>query len=212
MKLNKFFSALFGLLGTALAVGTVCVCLDARNQPVVLLKAPETVSGVAKDMMTAVSEGDYAAAGSLMYGEPDLGADWASDSAVNALVWDAFLESFSYQFEGDIGATDSGVVMDVTVTALDIPSVTVNLGERSRSLLAQRVEQAKDVSEIYDENNDYREDFVMEVLYDASCQALEEDARYVQRQVSINLVYQQDRWWVVPDQALLQAISGGIAG
>lgn len=212
MKINKFFSALFGLLGTALAVGSVYICLSAKNQPVVLLRAPGAAAVVAEDMMAAVSEGDFAAAGKLMYGEPDLGADWASDSAVNTLVWDAFLESFDYRFRRDISATDSGVVMEGMITALDIPSVTANLGERARALLAQRVEQAEDVSEIYDENNDYREDFVMEVLYDAACQALEEDARYVQRQVSINLIYQQDRWWVMPDQALLQAISGGIAG
>ena len=42
--------------------------------------------------------------------------------------------------------------------------------------------------------------------------ALEEDAKTTQQQLTVNLVYKQGRWWVVADQTLLSAISGGIAG
>ena len=42
--------------------------------------------------------------------------------------------------------------------------------------------------------------------------ALREDARTREQDLTLNLVYKQGRWWVAMDQALLSAISGGIAG
>ena len=76
--------------------------------------------------------------------------------------------------------------------------------------LEQRVLDAVDVSEIYDENNEYREDFVMSVLKDAVADALEEDAKKMTVELTVNLSYQNGKWWVVADEALLDAISGGI--
>ena len=50
----------------------------------------------------------------------------------------------------------------------------------------------------------------MQVLYDAAAQALKEDAQTVTVAVTINMIYENDQWWVVSDSALLSAISGGI--
>jgi hypothetical protein len=52
----------------------------------------------------------------------------------------------------------------------------------------------------------------MQVLYDAASEALQEDARYVTQNVTLNLVFHQQRWWVMADQSLLRVISGGTAG
>ena len=77
-------------------------------------------------------------------------------------------------------------------------------------MLEKRVEEAADISEVYDENNEYREEFVMDVLYEAARQALEEDAVTRTVELTIQLVYSEGQWWVVADSALLDAISGGI--
>ena len=45
-------------------------------------------------------------------------------------------------------------------------------------------------------------------MSDAVTQALAEDAQTVTRNVTLSLIYQDGAWWVVPDQALLQTISG----
>lgn len=210
--MKNLFSGLFALLGGMLAAAAVAVSLVSLNAGPRLLMAPQAAVETADAMMAAVCEGDYRAAGQLMYGNPDLGADRKASDAVGVLIWDAFVESLDYALVGSCYATDSGVAQDVTVTCLDLNSVTATLGERSQALLEQRVAAAEDVSEIYDENNDYREDFVMDVLYDAAVEALAEDAALLTREVTLNLTYQQGRWLVVPDQAVLSAISGGIAG
>ena len=77
-------------------------------------------------------------------------------------------------------------------------------------MLEERVAAAEDVSEIYDENNEYREELVMDVLYEAVEDALEEDARSMSMTVTVNLVFRDGKWWAVADEALLNAISGGI--
>jgi hypothetical protein len=56
----------------------------------------------------------------------------------------------------------------------------------------------------------YREDMVMAVLYDAAVAALKEDAKTMTVDVTVNMVYQNEAWWIVADRNLLDAISGGI--
>ena len=65
-------------------------------------------------------------------------------------------------------------------------------------------------NDVYDENLQYREDFVMSVLYDAAEAALKEDAKTMTMELTINMVYQNETWWIIADRNLLDAISGGI--
>lgn len=210
--MRKLFSGIFGLLGGLLLAATVFLSFYALDASPMLLTAPEDALTQSEAMMAAVARGDFADAAARMQGQPDLGADREPADEVGKMIWTAFLESIRYEFAGECYATDSGVARDVTVETLDISGVTASLRQRSQTLLNQRVAAAEDVEQIYDENGDYREDFVMEVLHDAARQALEEDAVSVSRELTLNLVYGQGQWWVVPDAALLAAISGGIGG
>ena len=110
----------------------------------------------------------------------------------------------------DVGDLVRTIIVDSTVTCLDLNSVTGSLRERSQALLEERIANTTDLTEIYDENNDYREDVVMEVLYEAAREALAEDAVMVTVELTVNLKYQDGKWWVVADKALLDAISGGV--
>lgn len=212
MKISKVFSAIFALLGAGLLALALAVSLLAQDASPVLLAAPQEALDQSQAMMDAVARGDFAEAAQKMQGQPDLGTEGEPEDEAGRMIWTAFLDSIRYEFTGECYATDSGIARDVTIETLDIASVTASLRQRSQTLLNQRVAAAEDVEQIYDENGDYREDFVMEVLYDAVRQALEEDAVSVTSGTTLNLVYQQEQWWVVPDQALLSAISGGIAG
>lgn len=212
MKVAKFFSGLFALLGAVLLAAAVMLCFRSLDRPAQLLAQPDGALECSEELMEALCRGDYAAAGKRMYGQPNLGVDRDPADPVGVLLWDAFVDSIAYEFAGECYATDSGLARDVTVTALDFSSVTGALKERSRVLLEQRVAQAEDLTAIYDQQNNYQEDFVMEVLYDAACQALQEDAQLVRYELTLSLVCQQEQWWVMPEQALLKVISGAVAG
>lgn len=205
-----FFSGVFGLLGMALAIGGVLVALNNREAGPVLKQQPEAARNQVVTMLDALCAGQYDTVSSCLYGNPGLGMDREAQDEVGRLFWNALAESFSYEILGDFHATDSGVAMDITISAMDIDSVTVNLRQRAQTLLQQRIDEAEDPSEIYDENNEYREDFVMGALQDAARDALAEDARTTTWEITLNLIYEDGQWWIMPETQLLQAISGGI--
>ena len=65
------------------------------------------------------------------------------------------------------------------------------------------------MSQVYDSNQQYRENFAQSVLEEAAREAVAASSP-VQRRVAVQLVYEGNQWWVVPDGALITAISGGI--
>ena len=210
MKISKFFAAIFGMVG--LVAAAMCIFLSVRflNADPVMLDQPEAAAQQVELLMDAVSHNDFTAASALIYGNPDFGADREPEEEVGALIWDAFLSSISYEVDGELYATESGVAQNIVISALDISSVTKNLKERSTALLEARVAEAEDPHEVYDENNEYKESFVMQVLYDAAVDALKEDAVTVDQRVTVNMICEDGLWMIIGDSQLLSAISGGI--
>ena len=212
MKIQKVLSLVFALIAAALTALTLWVISGAMDAEPVLMKTPAAAAETADAVMTAICDGDFAAAREKLYGQPNLGTDRAPGDPVGALLWEAFLESLSYELLGECYATDAGLAQNVKISCLDFSSVTASLRDRAQELLVQRVEEAEDADTIYDENGDYREDFVMEVLLEVTGESLKEDARKKEQNLTLNLVYKQGSWWVMADSELLNAISGGIAG
>ena len=211
MKLVRWIiGAVLCLAGLAVAAGTVQIGMEYKEAIPILLKPAEEAQNRAETLMNAVCDGDYATAGSIILGSPNLGVDREVTDPAGALIWNALAESMSYEFVGECYTTESGLAQSVRVSYLDLGSVTKDLKTRAQTLLETRVQNAEDVSDVYDENNDYREDVVMEVLCDAVEEALQQDAQETSMEFTVNMVYRDGEWWVVSDSTLLKAISGGI--
>lgn len=211
MKIVKnIFSAMFALVGIGAAALAIYLCVSFADAKPMLLTPPDLARSKVVMLMNAVCDGDFDAASQPILGNPSLGVDREAADEVGVLIWDAYMESVSYELVGECYTTENGLAQDISFSCLDMTSVTQNLRERAQTLLEQRVEEAVDVSEIYDENNEYREAFVMDVLYDAAEDALKEDAREMTVELTVNLCFQDGTWWVVADNELMDAISGGI--
>ena len=208
--LAAIVSVLFALAGILAAVSVIFLSIRCVDTKPILLTPPEAALEQLSDMLDAVCDSDYAAASTYILGTPDLGADAATQDALGQILWNSFVQSMNYQLEGECYTTDDGLAQDITFTYLDITSITNTLRERSQVMLEQRVAEAEDISQVYNENNEYREDIVMEILYAATEAALAEDARTVTVDLTVNLKFRDGQWWVVADTALLDAISGGI--
>lgn len=203
---------MFALLAVALAALAVAIAVRCRDSGARVLSVPQEAGQAAVAVMDAVCGGDFETAGKKMYGRPDLGVDRQADSAAGQLIWDAFVESLSYELKGSCYFRGDELCQDVVIRSLDLSSVTRKLDQRTQDLLNVYVEDAEDTSHIYDENNEYLESFVQATLQDAVRQAIQEDARYSEQELTLTLIYSAGEWWVMPDQSLLNAISGGIAG
>ena len=213
MKLIRWFiCTVLCLAGLVIAAGTVWLSLEYKDALPMLLEPAEEAQERVETLMDAVCAGEYELAGSLILGNPQLGVDRDAADAAGVLIWNAFADSLAYEMVGECYTTETGVAQKVTFSCLDVRSVTKNLKVRAQTLLEERVRDAEDVSEVYDENNEYREDFVMEVLFDAVEDALQQDSQQMHTEFTVNMVYQDGDWWIISDNALMAAISGGIVG
>jgi len=208
--IKKLLSVIFIIVGLAAAAAAVYLGMSYKDADPVLLAPPEDAKLQVIGMMDAVCEGDFAAASTYMQGQPDLGVDREATDPVGVLIWNALCDSMSYELVGDCYGTEEGLAQDLTVSYMDITSVTAVLKDRAQAMLEKRVDEADDLGEVYDENLQYREDFVMSVLYDAAEVALAEDAVTTSMDLTVNMVYQNETWWIIADRNLLDAISGGI--
>lgn len=214
-KLGVFLSRILAAVLLLAALGAaglaIFACRNYHNAMPILVREPEQALSQLEGMLEELCAGSYGDASRRMLGCPELGLEEPPEDELGRLLWDAFSGSMEYRLEGGCYTTEAGLAQDISLTYLDLSTVTARLRERSQTLLEQRVAQAEDVSQIYDENNEYREDFVMEVLLTAAADALREDGQTVTVQLTVNLKHQDGQWWVVADKALLDAISGGIA-
>ena len=210
MILKKILGVILVLAGLILAAGGICVSFASLNAQPVLVSEPVEASGRVTKLMDAIVAGDYEKASSVIYGNPKLGLDREPAEEVGAMLWKAFTESQSYELKGGCVADNSGLTQQVVMTYLDISSVTANLADRSETILTKRIEAAENLDEIYDANNEYREDVVMEALKEAVTMALKEDAKQTSVELTLNLIYRDKQWWVVSNSQLMNAISGGI--
>ena len=209
MRNNKASSWIFGALAVVLAVSALLICLTQRNAPPKLFGGTEGAESCARAMMECISRGDYAGASAYLYGKPSMGTDAQRETPAAKLIWDAFVSSLECRSQGSCYATDAGVAMDFTVSGLDIPSLTQELKQRAAAVLEARVASTEDMSQVYDDEQQYREDFAQSVLEEAAREAVAAVSP-VENAVTVQLVYEGNQWWVVPDSALLTAISGGI--
>lgn len=212
MKKNIFVAIPFALIGIVLLVASLLVCTLSLDAPAIMVGTPKAAQVCTQNLLDAVSNGDYATASQYIYGQPQLGVDREPAEQTGQMLWNAYVESFSYELTGGCYATPNGVAMNVAITSLDISSVGNTLADRMEALLTERIEAEGEISEIYDENGDFQDALIQEVLQTAFKDALEQDALITTQEVPLNLTYQDGHWWIVPDQALLQAISGGVIG
>lgn len=205
----RVLALVFAVLALCAAGAGVYLTLNNIGSKPQLVQTPQEAQQRALTLLDALCEGDYAQVSSQLYGQPELGLDRDPADAVGVLLWEALTESRSYEILRDCYATDSGIAMDVAVEGLDLDRILNDLRQQAQTLLEQRVSQAEDTSEIYDEHGEYREDFVMEVLADAVAKVMAQDAENARWELTLRFVYDEGRWWIRPDEMLLAAISGG---
>ena len=208
MKIARFFAYVFACIGILLLIGSMGFFLLNRNADVRVLELPREAVSCSEDFARALNDGDLEAAAQYVYGQPDLGVGTVPENPESALLWEAFVNSISFEFPGNCYMEQNTLLRRGSITTLDVSSVTGKLRESVQSLLDQRIASAQSLEEIYDAQNQFREDLVTQILDQALQQALAQDGQTVTREVTLKLVNRDGRWWVVPDQNLLQILTG----
>ena len=208
MKIARFFSYIFAGIGILLLLGSVGFLLLNREAPVRIRELPREALAVSDAFAQALNEGDLETAAQLMYGQPDLGVGDVPENPESALVWEAFRSSISFAYSGECTVEQSGFVRTGSITTLDVTTVMEKLPERTQTLIDQKIAAAADLTALYDEENNFREDLTARIQREALQQTLSQDSQSVTREVTVRLVNRDGGWWIVPHQNLLQILTG----
>ena len=208
MKIARFFAYLFGCIGMVLLVGSMGFLLLNRDAEVKIRELPQQAVSCADAFSQTLNNGDLEAAARMIYGQPDLGVTGNPEAAETASVWNAFVESIAFEYTGKWEVADHGLSRKATVTTMDMASALETLPELAQALVNQKIASAQELAEVYDESGSFREELVDGILQQALQQTLSQNADVVTREVTSKFVNRDGTWWVVPDQALLHALSG----
>lgn len=208
MKIARFFAVIFACIGALLLIGSMGFFLLSRNAPVRIRELPREAVSVSDAFAQSLNAGDLEAAAQLMYGQPDLGVSKSLEDPEAALIWEAFRSSIAAELDEAWNVEQGCLVKTMRITSLDVSGVMGKFPERIQPLLDRKIASAENLEEIYDENNEFREVLVEDILREALSQTLSQDAQPVTREVTLKLINRDGRWWVVPHQNLLQILAG----
>lgn len=210
MKLSKLAAGLFAALGTVLLVGSVAMCMIGQAEPSQSIQPPEDAKRCAQEVLDAIDDGDLNGAGRCLYGQPELGLEREPETAAGRRLWNAYRDSLFVEAADGCYTKGYEIFRDAAVTALDIPGVLERQSSRAAALLKEKLEQAEDPAQLLTEDGSVPEVLREDMLTQALTEVLTEQEPTVTRKVTLKLVNQGGQWWVVPDAALLEVLSGGL--
>ena len=210
-NIQRFFAAFCGLCALCLGLWGVRTAATAPDRPPVLLRESPEARETAQAMLDALCQGDLEAVSRHLSGTPAL-TQPGNGSEASRRVWQAYVDSMTYRFTSSVHGTSRGPAIDVQVDALDLAALMNRIRELVPKLLRRHIAQAKDISEIYDSGNGYRQDLVEQVLLEAIDAALKESPAACRTELTLTLRYQAKDWYVLPDNALILLISGSEIG
>lgn len=211
-KARGFISFILLLLAMVATAAAIAVCSYAMKAEPVILGESGDPGARAEEFLEKALGGDTQGAEAMLYAGSSLGLSGAPEDAVGRLLYDALQDSFSFETAGAVSVSGTNASAEFIVTYLDLPAITAQQQPLTEARLARYMEEAERAEDVQNEDGSYREDVAMAALEEVTAQLLEkaEDC-YVQARLTINLVYSNDQWMIIADEALFRILAGNTA-
>ena len=209
MRISKLASAVFAVVGTVLLVGSVVMSFVALGRPTTAVEPTREANDFAQSVISALDHGDLSKVGTYFYGAPALGLDREPATAEGKQLWNAYRDSITVTADEGCYAEGTTIYQTAQVTALDISETLSRLDEEAAALMSKRLETAEDPTALLDENGEVPQTLKDELCAQALTQVLA-DAKTVTTRITFQLMEQNGQWWALPDQAMLDVLSGGV--
>ena len=209
MKISKLASAMFFAAGTVLLVGSVVMSFAALSRPAKAVKPTQEANACAQSVLRALDDGDLSKVEEYFYGKPTLGLEREPATAEGKQIWNAYRDSIAVTTDGYCYGEGTNIYQTTKVTAMDITGTLSQWDKGAGELLKQKIDAAEDPAVLLDEGGDVPQTLKDELRGQALTQALA-DAKTVTTQITFQLIEKDGQWWAVPDQAMLDVLSGGL--
>lgn len=204
----KHATVRWAIAGLLVSLCTLFVLIYGTTHGPTLLVENSVILDAADQVMSCAASGDYSTLEPLLYGAPTLGDAPEADNSAQGLIWKAYLDSIQYSFPETPYAVDSKIALDVCVTCLDISAITDSLHDIAPKLMADKAAQITEVAVVYDEDNNYQEAFLAEVMAESAAQALESSSITMEQTMTLQFVRSNGTWQLLPSDEFLQFLSG----
>lgn len=209
MKISKLASAVFAVVGTVLLVGSIGAGFWGLSKPSKAVKPTQEAYDFAQEVLNALDSGDLAAVAAYFYARPSLGLDREPATAEGRELWNAYRSSMEVTTDERCYGEGTGIYQTAQVTYMDIAQTLSDLDRRTGALLKQELDAAEDPTDPLGEDGQIPQTLRDKLRTAAFREALE-DAKTVTTQITFQLIEEDGQWWILPDQALLDILSGGL--
>lgn len=204
---RKRAAAGFGICAAVLACAVVLLCIFCRNASPLVLGGMSRTTNQVDDLFSDVKTLDAAVISSHFTADTDLGRMYSLEHPIAGALTRRVWETMEYEIQGSAYGADSALAVDVKLKALDAGKTLENAKERVRILVNEKVRNAQSLDAIFDEDNQYTEEFLNEVLLEALADALKNPEM---REQTLTVYVRKDggRWEILPEDSLINALSG----
>lgn len=209
MKVSKLASAVFAVVGTVLLVGPIVTGFAALNSPTRAVKPTQEANVCAQSVLRALDDGDLSKVGEYLYGKPSLGLDREPATTEGKQLWDAYRDSIAVTTDENCYGEGTNIYQTAQVTHMDIAQTLSGLDRRAGELLKETLDAQEDPAALLGEDGQIPEKLRQELRTQALRDALAEP-KTVTAQITFQLIEQDGQWWALPDQAMLDILSGGL--
>ena len=204
-KMSSIVLSIMGFL--SIIAGIIAVFWGLQAEPVIL-REPEKARQCAEEFLQAVNDGSLAEAADYLPDPSALGEVPEDADPIAGLVWDTYRTQLDAELVSGLYTTADGLCMDMELTALDVDDVVEKIGTLAVERMQERVAAASDMSELYGDDGQYRPELVDDVLQKAALETLMCDLPTVTTGITLHLTQSGEAWKVIPDRALINALSG----
>lgn len=208
MKISKLASVVFAVAGTILLVGSVIVSFAALSRPSKAVEPTGEANAFAQKVLLALDDGDFAAVEGYVYGKPSLGLDREPATEEGKMIWNAYRASVAVTTDESCFGEGTNIFQTAQLAAMDIGKTLSGIEKRAGELLKQRLDAQEDPTALLGEDGQIPQTLRDEIRMQALQEALAEP-EIVTTQITFQLIEQDGQWWVLPDQAMLDVLSGG---
>lgn len=202
---------LWGVLAALLTAGTLTLCVLAPSLGMLIARPAGDPAAVITEFLDALTARDWPAAYEKMDAYSQLGLENAPEDPAAAALAEALGESYAYTLTGECAVEGLVARQSVRFTRLSLSQAERAAEERLPSVLADIVD-SRPRSQVYDSDDNYFPQVAREAYLTALTEILHDPAAYlVTEDLTLTARFAGGEWAVVPDQALLLALSGGAA-
>lgn len=197
------------VISVFLCTAALLLCVIGSGMGTLYAKPDGDPAETADEFLTALTGGDYETAYTYLRDYTSLGLENEPESEAGKTVYSALRESYDYELVGACSAEKLDAKQKLRFTYLDLTGIRENVESETMEQLRKLVKE-RPRDEVYDENDQYRQEITDEAYLRAVKSVLREaKSYYTTQEIELTLAYSDGRWQVIVGQDLLRALNGG---